>query len=378
MDQFNFNNFPETNFNEVNLSWMLEVMTQFKEDLESGQFVGPPGPQGPQGEPGPAGDGITEEVKQALLQLARKVAYIDDQGQTYYQDLYNALYDVTPTELVSISAVYTQSGTVYDTDSLDSLKADLVVTATYSDSSTALIPASDYTLSGSLAVGTSTITVSYTGMTDTFQVTVTAEPVPVTLESISAVYTQSGTVYDTDSLDSLKSDLVVTATYSDSTTATVPSADYTLSGTLAEGTSTITVSYGGKTDSFNVTVSVGSSDMNGWTNGVAYTDLTIVENEYVVAASGEIDQYAGWNRTGYVPCNGANTIYFPAMPQVGTASEPRSNWFYTESKVKVRAISLSKTQGTTISVPATAYYFMISSSADALDDCIEGGIVPHA
>lgn len=376
MDQFNFNNFPETNFNEVNLSWMLEVMTQFKEDLESGQFVGPPGPQGPQGEPGPAGDGITEEVKQALLQLARKVAYIDDQGQTYYQDLYNALYNVTPTELVSISAAYTQSGTVYDTDSLDSLKADLVVTATYSDSSTAVIPAVDYTLSGSLTAGTSTITVSYQGKTATFLVTVTAGGAE--LISISAVYTQSGTVYDTDSLDSLKSDLVVTATYSDSTTATVPSADYTLSGTLAEGTSTITVSYGGKTDSFNVTVSVGSSDMNGWTNGVAYTDLTIVENEYVVAASGEIDQYAGWNRTGYVPCNGANTIYFPAMPQVGTASEPRSNWFYTESKVKVRAISLSKTQGKTISVPATAYYFMISSSADALDDCIEGGIVPHA
>ena len=31
--------------------------------------------------------------------------------------------------LVSISAVYTQSGTVYDVDLLDDLKADLVVTA---------------------------------------------------------------------------------------------------------------------------------------------------------------------------------------------------------------------------------------------------------
>lgn len=173
MDQFNFNNFPETNFNEVNLSWMLEVMTQFKEDSESGQFVGPQGPQGPQGEPGPAGDGITEEVKQALLQLARKVAYIDDQGQTYYQDLYNALYGVTPAELVSISAVYTQAGAVYDTDSLDSLKSNLIVTATYSDSSTAVIPSTDYTLSGTLTEGTSTITVSYQGKMATFNVTVT-------------------------------------------------------------------------------------------------------------------------------------------------------------------------------------------------------------
>ena len=256
MDQFNFNSFPDTNFNEVNLSWMLEVMTQFKEGLESGQFVGP---QGPQGDPGPAGDGITEEVKQALLQLARKVAYIDDQGETYYQDLYNALYGTTPAELVSISAAYTQSGTVYDTDSLDSLKADLIVTAAYSDSSTAVIPAADYTLSGSLTAGTSTITVSYSGKTATFQVTVMASA--VTLVSISAAFNQgSAVIYESDSLDSLKQYLTVTATYSDSSTAVIPSTDYTLSGTLTEGTSTITVSYQGKTATFGVVVSHAARD----------------------------------------------------------------------------------------------------------------------
>lgn len=36
--------------------------------------------------------GITEEIKQALLQLAQKVAYVDEHGQDYYDDLYNALY----------------------------------------------------------------------------------------------------------------------------------------------------------------------------------------------------------------------------------------------------------------------------------------------
>lgn len=61
MDQFNFNDFPETNFNEVNLSWMLETMSTFKGELESGAFKGdqgdpgPAGPAGPQGDPGPAG-----------------------------------------------------------------------------------------------------------------------------------------------------------------------------------------------------------------------------------------------------------------------------------------------------------------------------------
>lgn len=121
---------------------------------------------------GNGGDGLTEDVKQALLQIASKVAYIDDDGQDYYDALESALYpDAT---LVSISAVYTQSGTVYDTDSLDSLKDDLVVTALYSDASTATITA--YTLSGTLEVGTSTITVAYGGKTTTFNVTVTETP----------------------------------------------------------------------------------------------------------------------------------------------------------------------------------------------------------
>lgn len=284
MDQFNFNNFPDTNFNEVNLSWMLEVMSQFKEDLESGQFVGPQGPQGPQGEPGPAGDGITESVKQALLQLAWKVAYIDDQGQTYYQDLYNALYGTTPAELVSISAVYTQAGTVYDTDSLDSLKADLTVTATYSDSSTAVIPAVDYTLSGSLTVGTSTIIVSYQGKTATFQVTVTASS--ATLVSIAAVFNQgSAVIYESDSLDILKQYLTVTATYSDSSTTAISSTDYTLSGALTEGTSTITVSYQGKTTTFIVTVTAAPIDTTAVVDisGYVYDWSTAAEAPHQVA-----------------------------------------------------------------------------------------------
>lgn len=113
-------------------------------------------------------DGLTDDIKQALLQIASKVAYIDEDGQDYYDALEAALYpDAT---LEYISAVYTQSGTVYDTDSLDSLKSDLVVTAHYSDYSTATI--TSYTLSGTLEEGTSTITVSYGGKTTTFNLTV--------------------------------------------------------------------------------------------------------------------------------------------------------------------------------------------------------------
>lgn len=115
------------------------------------------------------GAGMTEETKQSLLTLVEKVAYVDANGQDYYDALYAALYP--PADLSYITAVYTQSGTVYDTDSLNVLKPDLVVTAHNTDSTTQTVTA--YTLSGTLEVGTSTITVSYGGKTTTFNVTVT-------------------------------------------------------------------------------------------------------------------------------------------------------------------------------------------------------------
>lgn len=129
--------------------------------------------------------GMSNAVKQALLDCFEHVVWIDDDGQEYVDALEEAMYPVSPVpDLLSISAVYTQSGTVYDTDSLDSLKADLVVTANYDDGTSATV--TDYTLSGTLVEGTSTITVSYEGQTDTFNVVVTHAPAShtVTLQSI--------------------------------------------------------------------------------------------------------------------------------------------------------------------------------------------------
>lgn len=220
-------------------------------DMAIPASVDAPGPLSATYEP-VIGGGLSPEIKQAILDCFAHVAWVDPEGADYY----NALHDLffPPTELVRITAVYTQSGTVYPSTSLDSLKSDLVVKAVYSDGTTETLASTDYTLSGTLTVGTSTVTVSYSGKTTSFTVTVSAVPV---VASISAVYTQSGTVYDTGTLDSLKSDLVVTATYTDSSTETVPSTDYTLSGTLAEGTSTITVTYETKTTTFAVTVTAG-------------------------------------------------------------------------------------------------------------------------
>lgn len=122
------------------------------------------------------GGGITDEIKQALMDIVEHIGlWTDDHGQDYRDALYDALYPPAPPKtVVSISAVYTQSGTVYVTDTLDSLKTDLVVTATYDDSTTGIVTA--YTLSGTLEIGTSTITVSYSGKTTTFTVAVSEAP----------------------------------------------------------------------------------------------------------------------------------------------------------------------------------------------------------
>ena len=76
----------------------------------------------------------------------------------------------------------------------------------------------------------------------------------VTLSGITAVYNGTATIYPATPLDDLKAGLTVTANYSDSTTQTVAAADYALSGTLTVPSSTVTVTYQGKTDTFAVTV----------------------------------------------------------------------------------------------------------------------------
>lgn len=118
-------------------------------------------------------NGIAEDIKVALLTIAEKAGYSDMHGQDYYDALYAALYP--PAELLSITAVFTQGqNVVYDTDSLETLKQYLVVTAHYDDNTDTIV--SDYTLSGTLAVGTSTVTVSFGGKTTTFTVTVEEAP----------------------------------------------------------------------------------------------------------------------------------------------------------------------------------------------------------
>lgn len=130
-------------------------------------------------ERGGTGGGLTADVKSALLAAFNHVTWdsADPTGQSYISALQTALYP--PANLVRISAAYNNSDAVYDTASLDSLKSNLVVTAYYSDGTTDVLSSTVYMLSGTLAEGTSTITVAYGGKTTTFNVTVIEEPAPL-------------------------------------------------------------------------------------------------------------------------------------------------------------------------------------------------------
>lgn len=227
-------------------------------------------------EQGSSGSGLTEDIKQALLQVVRKVAYIDNDGRDYYNDLRSALYPLKPATAIVINAdtlsfselntAQQLTATVTPEDTSD------VVVWTSSDSTVASV--NSYGVVTALAYGTATITATAGSVSDTCSVTVAQ----ATLVSISAVYTQSGTVYDTDSIDSLRSDLVVTALYDNQTTATVT--DYTLSGTLAEGTSTVTVTYESKTTTFTVSVTHESIDLDTIVyEGKSYRDIFINANQ---------------------------------------------------------------------------------------------------
>lgn len=197
------------------------------------------------------------------------------------------IFEVTlPRQQTGIAATFTQgSTTIYTTTLLDNLKSILAVKKIYDDNTTETI--TNYTLSGTLVVGTSIVTVTSGAYTTTFTVTVSETPT-ATLSGISSVFTQGSTIiYPSTSLDALKTMLVVTALYNDSSSVIING--YTLSGVLAVGTSTITVTYEGKETTFNVIV----TKENGYvTNGLAgYYDLT----QYADGYAGDIADLSGNN-----------------------------------------------------------------------------------
>ena len=247
-----------------------------------------------------ASSGLTDGVKQALLDCFNNVAWSGDDptGQSYVDGLEQALYP--PADLVSISAVYTQSGTVYDNQTLDSLKTDLVVTSHMSDGTSQTV--TTYTLSGTLATGTSTITVSYGGKTAAFTVTVTHAVAQYTItnnltnctNSNSATVVNEETAYYgtlTPTSGNIMSTAIITMGGTDITSTTYNSETGIISIASVTG---------------NVIITAEAVEDVGWISGVPY-DMTAegFRDGYYLNNGVESVSSSGYACSPYMPCAGA-------------------------------------------------------------------------
>lgn len=150
---------------------------------------------------GSGGNGFTYAFKMALLNCFSNVAWINQDGRTYYNALVNAINDPYPANVTSISASFNQgTAVIYSGSDIDDLRQYLTVTAYFSDNTSRTV--TDYLLTGTLTAGTSTITVLYGGETTTFNVTVTASVIyegNITLSQSNTpnVISSSAITYDT-------------------------------------------------------------------------------------------------------------------------------------------------------------------------------------
>lgn len=115
--------------------------------------------------------GLSDDAKVALLNCFAHVVWIDDQGQSYYDALRDALY---VEEYPKITVVYNPgSHVVLYGDNVNTLKPYLTVTY-YDNSESAgeVLSPSDYVLSGSLINALSVVTVTYGENTATVSVAV--------------------------------------------------------------------------------------------------------------------------------------------------------------------------------------------------------------
>ena len=113
--------------------------------------------------------GLSEDAKAALLTCFRHVAWTDEHGQNYYDALESALY---AEQYPKITATFNPgTNTIYTDDALSTLKQYLTVKhyESASDSGTT-VSANDYTLTGVLTAGTSTVLATYDGLTTAFTV----------------------------------------------------------------------------------------------------------------------------------------------------------------------------------------------------------------
>ena len=167
--------------------------------------------------------------------------------------------------------------------------------------------------------------------------------------SISAVFNQGDNEFYLDTtLEDLKQYLTVTASYDDETSGVVST--YTLSGELSAGSNTVTVSYGGKTATFTVTLNDGwnvTPDLTTATKGRASTN-------YIYDASQDTLRVYTSTSADY------HAIYYPFTTEEGYKYHVTFDVTVASGKAKVYT-SIGSNNGSVIDYSPT---FSSDGSAD--------------
>ena len=224
--------------------------------------------------------------------------------------------------------------------------AGMIVTAYYDNGTSETV--TDFTLSGyDSTPGAKTITVTYGGKMATFEVTVTAK----SLTYIAVTKQPDKTTYlEGDAFD--RTGLEVTAYYDNGTSETVTS--FTLSGyDSAPGVNTITVTYGGKTTSFEVTVTAKSltyiavtkqPDKTTYLEGDAFDRTGLEITAYY--DNGTSETVTAFTLSGYDSAPGAKTITV-------TYGGKTTSFEVTVRKKSLQSISITKNPSKMIYVEGT-------------------------
>lgn len=253
------------------------------------------------------GTGLSTEAINKLEEVGNYLAYTTTDGGSKWTELISILRNGSSGggsgETVPATGISLDKTTLSFTDSATQT---LVATVEPSDTTDKVVWTSNAesvaTVTNGvvkpLSNGSATITATCGSVSATCSVTVDiAEEEQVTLTSISATYTGGDVTVGTALTD--LTGITVTATYSDGSTANVT--DYTLSGTIAEGSNTITVSYGGKTTTFTVT---------GVAMEIVDTTPVVEYSNKGITTSAETYDKDGWGITKFYQTTATNFTYY--------------------------------------------------------------------
>lgn len=206
--------------------------------------------------------------------------------------------------VTGIDVTYTQTQTVYADTPLNDLKQDLIVKAVYRGGKEKTVE--DYTLSGTLSVGTSNITVSYHGYDEIIQVTVS-----------------SNYIYEWDLTDSL-TDKIQGATFDNQGATFTSGVGVSLSGQFnyIRANLPVPISFG-KT----IEVDVGSTSLRG----------TNARNYFMLVNS---DPYSAfyWNRTRWMVFRNGDVSYITSSTNINVfAGKTMKMILNSETDLKIYA-----------------------------------------